>query len=59
MLIITRRRNERLRIGRAVVTVVKVTPSTVTLGVTAPSDVIVLREELLKKAKEADHAVAQ
>ena len=44
MLCLTRRRNERIRIGNVVVTVVKATGGKVTLGIDAPPEVDVWRE---------------
>lgn len=49
MLVITRKRNEKLLIDKAVVTILKITGAVVTLGVTAPSEVAVLRQELIEK----------
>lgn len=47
MLVLSRKENERIRVGPSiVVTVVKVAGDKVRLGIEAPSDVLVLREEL-------------
>ena len=47
MLVLSRRETERIRLGDSiVVTVVRVTGDKVRLGIDAPADVIVLREEL-------------
>jgi carbon storage regulator len=47
MLVLSRRETERIRLGDSiVVTVVRVTGDKVRLGIEAPSDVLVLREEL-------------
>lgn len=47
MLVLSRRENERIRLGKSiVVTVVRVSGDKVRLGIEAPPDVLVLREEL-------------
>lgn len=47
MLVLSRRENQRIKLGESiVVTVVRVTGDKVRLGIEAPSDVLVLREEL-------------
>jgi carbon storage regulator len=47
MLVLSRRENERIKLGSSiVVTVVRVTGDKVRLGIEAPADVLVLREEL-------------
>jgi carbon storage regulator len=47
MLVLSRRESERIRLGDSiVVTVVKVAGDRVRLGIEAPSNVLVLREEL-------------
>ena len=47
MLVLSRRERERIRVGDSiVVTVVRVTGDRVRLGIEAPSDVPVLRDEL-------------
>ena len=47
MLVLTRKAGERIRIGKGVVvTVLNVDRNTVMLGVTAPADVTVDREEV-------------
>ncbi len=47
MLVLSRRQNERIRLGNSiVVTVVRVSGDKVRLGIEAPSDVVVLRDEL-------------
>jgi len=47
MLVLSRRENERLRLGDSiVVTVVRVSGDRVRLGIDAPSDLVVLRDEL-------------
>lgn len=48
MLVLSRRESERIRLGDSiVVTVVRVAGDKVRLGIEAPSDVVVLREELV------------
>lgn len=50
MLVLSRRESERIRLGdRIVVTVVRVAGDRVRLGIEAPSDVRVVREELETK----------
>ncbi len=50
MLVLSRRESERIRLGDSiVVTVVKVAGDRVRLGIDAPSDVLVLREELERR----------
>lgn len=47
MLVLSRRESERIRLGDSiVVTVVRVSGDKVRLGIEAPADVLVLREEL-------------
>jgi carbon storage regulator len=47
MLVLSRREHERIRLGDAiVVTVVRVAGDKVRLGIEAPPDVVVLRDEL-------------
>ena len=50
MLVLSRRENERIKVGDSiVVTVVKVTGDRVRLGIEAPLDVLVLRGELQRR----------
>lgn len=47
MLVLSRKETERIRVGDSiVVTVVRVSGDKVRLGIEAPSDVLVLRDEL-------------
>jgi carbon storage regulator len=47
MLVLSRREKERIRLGDSIiVTVVRVTGDKVRLGIEAPPDVLVLRDEL-------------
>lgn len=55
MLVLSRRQSERIKLGDSiVVTVIRVNGDTVRLGIEAPSDVIVLREELEPHRAAAD-----
>jgi carbon storage regulator len=54
MLILTRRPNQTLTIGSDItITVVEIRGSQVRIGVSAPTDVTVLRGEILDKARAA------
>jgi carbon storage regulator len=47
MLVLTRRESERIKLGSSIVlTVIRVSGDRVRLGIEAPPDVLVLREEL-------------
>ncbi len=47
MLVLTRRESERIKLGKSIVlTVIRVSGDRVRLGIEAPPDVLVLREEL-------------
>ena len=47
MLVLYRKESERIKLGKSIiVTVVRVSGDKVRLGIEAPSDVLVLREEL-------------
>jgi carbon storage regulator len=62
MLVLSRKENERLVIdGNIVVTVVRVAGGKVRLGIEAPADVQVKREELLDKPMRLDppHPIAR
>ena len=58
-LVLSRRENERIMIGDTIVLqVVEITPTTIRLGITAPKDMCILREELWDKeqmTKERNH----
>ncbi|MCR5162950.1 MAG: carbon storage regulator [Thermoguttaceae bacterium] len=57
MLVLSRKESERIRVGDSiVVTVVRLTKDRVRLGIEAPDDVLVLRDEL---EKESDPAAAE
>ncbi len=54
MLVLSRREKERLRLGDSiVVTVVRVSGDRVRLGIEAPADVLVLRDELDPRSSNA------
>jgi carbon storage regulator len=54
MLVLSRRESERIRLGPSiVVTVVRVSGDKVRLGIEAPRDVLVLREELEPYTEQA------
>lgn len=47
MLVLSRKVNERIQIGANVtVTIVKVSPHSVRIGIEAPSDMVIVRQEL-------------
>ena len=47
MLVLSRRENERIKIGNSIVlTIVRVAGDRVRIGIEAPSNIVVLREEL-------------
>ena len=47
MLVLSRRENERIKLGNSIIlTVVRIAGDRVRIGVEAPSDVVILREEL-------------
>ncbi len=55
MLILTRRIRERLMIGDNItITVLSVKHGQVRIGIDAPKDVLVLREEVAKKEKKGE-----
>lgn len=50
MLVLSRKRNERIVIdGNIVVTVVQIAANQIKIGIEAPQDVVVLREEILHR----------
>lgn len=52
MLVLSRKQSERIRLGKdIVVTVVRVAGDKVRLGIEAPSDMVVLRDELEPNAE--------
>ena len=58
MLVLSRRESERIRLGDSiVVTVVRVAGDKVRLGIEAPLDVVVLRDELEAKTPSASSLV--
>lgn len=55
MLVLSRRERERIRLGNSiVVTVVRVSGDRVRLGIEAPADMVVLRDELQPHAEPAE-----
>ena len=59
MLVLTRRPGENIRIGQdIVITVLKVAPGQVKIGIEAPPDVIVHREEIYERIQEANRKAA-
>ena len=60
MLILTRKKNETLRIGDDIlVTIVDVQGDQVRLGITAPREVSILRQELYEAVKNSNTQAAQ
>ena len=60
MLILTRKKNETLRIGDDIlVTIVDVQGDQVRLGITAPRQVSILRQELYEAVKNSNTQAAQ
>jgi carbon storage regulator len=55
MLVLTRKVGETIRINDIVVKVVRVNGDTVRIGVEAPKDVRVDREEVYRRKYESDH----
>lgn len=59
MLVLSRKEAERIRLGNSiVVTVVRVCGDKVRLGIEAPSDVLVLRDELEPHTKSVELEIA-
>jgi carbon storage regulator len=59
MLVISRKPGERIRVGEdVVVTVLEVSGSTVRLGIEAPGDVRILRQEVLDAIEAENRAAA-
>ena len=59
MLVLSRMESERIRLGKSIiVTVVRVSGDKVRLGIEAPKDVLVLREELEPHSDDEPVAVA-
>ena len=55
MLILSRKKNERIVIGESIVlTIVEIRGDKVGVGIEAPKDVVVLREELLGERRPAN-----
>ena len=59
MLVLSRKESERIRLGNSiVVTIVRVSGDKVRLGIEAPPDILVLREELEPHAPPAENVAA-
>jgi carbon storage regulator len=59
MLVLSRKVGERIQLGNQItVTVVKIQGNTVRLGIEAPPNMTVVREELTKRATDAPIAVS-
>ena len=59
MLVLSRRESQRIRLGDAIViTVLRLSGDKVRLGIEAPSDVLVLREELQPHTPATDGALS-
>jgi carbon storage regulator len=59
MLVLSRKQSQRIRLGKSiVVTVVRVSGDKVRLGIEAPADVLVLREELEQRPVETQEQAA-
>ena len=60
MLILTRKKDEAIRIGESIlVRVVEIDKNTVKLGIEAPREVEILREELIQAVSEENLKAAQ
>ena len=55
MLVLSRKKNERVIIGDIAITIVKIDRNCVRLGIEAPDDVKVFREELLSASASKDN----
>ena len=54
MLVLSRREGERIQIGDGItITVVRISPHAVRIGVEAPIDMLVMRQELLLRMDQA------
>lgn len=59
MLVLTRRPGENIRIGQdIVITVLKVAPGQVKIGIDAPPQIVVHREEIFERIQEANRLAA-
>jgi carbon storage regulator len=59
MLVLSRRENERIKLGESIVlTVIRVAGERVRLGIEAPPDVLVLRDELQPRQKTAQPLIS-
>lgn len=54
MLVLSRKKNERIRIGKDIVIVVnRIRGTVVSIGIDAPRETRVVRDELIERGKEA------
>lgn len=59
MLVLSRKESERIRIGESiVVTIVRIARDRVRVGIEAPDDVLVLRDELEREPREAEASIS-
>jgi carbon storage regulator len=59
MLVLSRKESQRIRLGDSiVVTIVKISGDKVRVGIEAPADVLVLRDELEVRISPADKSAA-
>ena len=59
MLVLSRKESEKIKLGEEIVlTIVRVTGDRVRLGIQAPSDMLILREELEPKGTELKNVAA-
>lgn len=57
MLVLSRKVSESIQIGDNIaITVVKIGPNTVRIGIEAPRDVVIVRSELIKENQPQDEA---
>ena len=55
MLVLSRKTNEKIHIGdKVVITVIRINANTVRIGIEAPDDVTIVREELTEPALNAE-----
>ena len=58
MLVLTRQCGERIMVGeKIVITVVRIGPNSVRLGIDAPTDVTIVREELVERDAAQEAAI--
>lgn len=60
MLILTRKAGQSITIGNDIrITVLEVNPKAIRIGITAPKDVAIFRDELYEKIQEQNRAAAE